>query len=293
MSAYRYALLSPGAPVQPNTFGVELTDPTMAAACVANLDPQHGGPAGAPAAVEAACRVVLPRPGTTLATLRPDADALGAMAVMAWRAAGLPVREAMATRIGRVGRMDRFERGPWPGPARADAPPDSWPGAELSAMSSCCFDDSLPMAERVARMSRWLALGELSEAHATAGAHAQAALARSVTEGSTFARLSAPAVALVHSEQRGALELGFRIAPIVVATHPFFCFPAGKCGPKHTVAVWEGEGLELFREVVVQHEPGWGGSAGIVGSPQSHPSILDPDTVLEVLIRCLPKRVPT
>ncbi|MFC3986853.1 hypothetical protein, partial [Streptosporangium jomthongense] len=59
--------------------GVEVTVPVLADRCTAgNLDPQHLGGDAATAAIEAALTWPLPPAHTTLATVRPDADSVGA-----------------------------------------------------------------------------------------------------------------------------------------------------------------------------------------------------------------------
>lgn len=58
--------------------------PTLAERCMANLDPQHLGGDVATAAIQAALAMwrELPPDGATLATIRPDLDSIGAMAVL-------------------------------------------------------------------------------------------------------------------------------------------------------------------------------------------------------------------
>ncbi|MGR3467489.1 MAG: hypothetical protein ACU0CI_06380 [Shimia sp.] len=279
LSGYRYALLRPGDVPPPGTFGIEMTDPALAAACIGNLDPQHGGPVGAPSAISVAATMPPPRPGSLLATLRPDADALGAMAVLAWRVAGLPLRGPMRARINAVDRMDRHDRGPWPG---AGAVRELWPGAELSALSACCFDAGQPLAWRVARVADWLAAGKLPEFYADRARSSLRCLEISLAERRSAVSVSR-GLALVTSDQRGALELGYRHAPTVVATNPVFCFPDVKAGRKHTVAAWSGAGLQEAARLLAQVEHGWGGSPGIIGSPQDRPSILSQDRVAAIV----------
>lgn len=71
----------------PNTLGIEVTRPDLAARCgLGNIDPQHGSnPQPACSAILASLTYPLPPVGTTLVTIRPDADAFGAMAVLTAR----------------------------------------------------------------------------------------------------------------------------------------------------------------------------------------------------------------
>ena len=130
LDAYTYGLLDPrvGAAgdnlplLGATTLGIEVTVPELARRCgLGNIDPQHGGgvgigAAGAAAAIEACLTVTPPPAGATLVTVRPDLDAFGAMALLAFRRADRPPSAAMRERIDRAARADRFDHGPWPGP---------------------------------------------------------------------------------------------------------------------------------------------------------------------------------
>ena len=73
------------------TMGAEVTVPEFAEALsLGNIDPQHTGGDATTAAIEAAVTWPLPPEGTTIVTVRPDADSLGVMAVLALREEGTP-----------------------------------------------------------------------------------------------------------------------------------------------------------------------------------------------------------
>ena len=70
-------------------YGIEVTEQGLARQCVlGNLDPQHSLGGTREAAVEAALTCALPPDGTRLVTIRPDMDALGAMAIFQLRVQG-------------------------------------------------------------------------------------------------------------------------------------------------------------------------------------------------------------
>ena len=128
-SAYRFAVLIPakdaveqGGILGPQTLGIEVTVPVLAAACaLGNIDPQHTAGGDGRAAIEAALAWPLPDPGSTLVTVRPDLDSVGAMAVLTMRAAGRPIGDAARARFDEIARADRHDRGPWPGPRPIDS----------------------------------------------------------------------------------------------------------------------------------------------------------------------------
>jgi hypothetical protein len=124
---YRYGLLkpqrAPGARehnalwLAPATLGIEVTDPELAADCgLGNIDPQHLFAVSDIAAIDAGLSWPVPAAGAKLVTIRPDADAFGAMAVVTLRAKDLALSDDAHERIAVVSRADRFAHGPWPGP---------------------------------------------------------------------------------------------------------------------------------------------------------------------------------
>ncbi|MEK7505009.1 MAG: hypothetical protein AAB589_01880 [Patescibacteria group bacterium] len=181
-------------------YGIEVTVPALAKRCIANLDPQHTGGDANRAAIEDALTAELPTEGSTLATVRADLDAVGAMVVFglrlrgrmiepsAWRVcsicgAGLQScffvcghcgwvvgshsNEAVATRFQQVAAADKFARGGWLGPKPLPTKENPWPseGAadstqSLAAIAAAVTDFKVPMADRVATMEKWLLTGE-------------------------------------------------------------------------------------------------------------------------------------
>jgi hypothetical protein len=170
--------------------GIEVTVPALAAKCQRNIDPQHTGGRCDVAAIDLALSMTLPLDGSTLATIRPDLDSVGAMAILELRRSGrlryadrsdLPgvasgwevdgIECGIMDRIRAVSTADRFARGPWPGPRLLPSRADRWPAVqagasdtrELAAIAACVADSgkgSLSMADRVAIMALWLQHGE-------------------------------------------------------------------------------------------------------------------------------------
>ncbi|HEY9441015.1 MAG TPA: hypothetical protein VIS29_20700, partial [Streptomyces sp.] len=126
MTTYTYATLDPRpttAAQQANdavfaagpVYGLEVTIQTLADRCVANLDPQHLGGDASTAAIEAAVDWPLPPAGATLATVRADADSVGAMAVLLLRSAGYLLWQGALDRIRVIADADKEASGSWPG----------------------------------------------------------------------------------------------------------------------------------------------------------------------------------
>jgi hypothetical protein len=294
---YRLALLDPRAEpaaqlhlLGPATLGIEVTQPALAAACgLGNIDPQHRPGGDGRAAIEAALDWPMPPPGTLLATIRPDLDSIGAMAVLAMRAAGEPIGREARARIDQVARADRHDRGAWPGPrALASRWTEPMP---LAAPALLGADAGLGLSERVAGMRRWLATGQTAPRYREKAVAACREMAAALHDGTLRVRpLRGGRIAVVVGERAEALRLGYCLAPVVVALNP--AFPPAAGGEPHrkfTVAQYRGGQADFaaLRQVLAVLEPGWGGSATILGSPQGTSSHLSICTVIRAVRRTL------
>lgn len=288
---YQYALLDPRNTPEAHAhndqvlgdgstvLGIEVTIPALAARCgLGNIDPQHlGGDAGT-AAIEAAFDCPLPPDGTTLVTVRADADALGAMAVLARRRLDPTWYDDgdFLYRVALIARDDKEATGPWPGPRPVGSP------AETSAVAAVAVDHTRPVAERVEVVADWLSAGmfegddRLVAGLLAAAKNALAGLDIRVVDG----------VAVVVGNHRLAMALGYQYAPVVVATNPEFSWQGGEPHRKHTVARWNSQqpmDWEGLRAELNGREPGWGGSTSIMGSPQGAGSTLTTEDVVSLV----------
>lgn len=288
-AAYATLRLLPASQFPPGSLGIEVTDAELAARCdLGNIDPQHGyarGPAIAGrAAIDVALGWPLPPPGATLVTIRPDADSIGAMAVLSLRAAGVAFTPPMLARVDRIARADCFDYGDWASWATAHPPPVvgqtllalSPHTPEFCALAACVGlltdnsgGDDLPAA--VAMMGDWLLTGALPAQGVDEVRRSDMAAAKAWAAG--LIRVTAVCggrVAHVDSDYRGAMALGYRLAPVVVAE--------GKVRGARKVTIAQFERGHLDMAALARRlnaiEAGWGGSATVLGSPQNAPTSL-------------------
>lgn len=289
---YRHRLLAPadGQEVGHNAhmLGIEVTEPCLAVRCgLGNIDPQHRPDGGSRAAIEAALTWVLPPPDATLATIRPDADAAGAMAVLGLRAEGRILTHAALNRIAVIARHDRFDRGAWPG-MRPLPPTLRDIAAEFSAHGCSGLIAALGARRHdldacVTIARRWILTGRPGSRVA---AHAAARrLLRALEEASTTIEIAnGRRIAVATGTVPGALMLAYRAAPVVVAIEPG---PLG--GARRMVAAQWCEGhVDLRRALAMlaAREPGWGGSPVIIGSPQGRSCTTSRTEMLAILHEC-------
>lgn len=286
--------------------GVEVTVPALAERCtLGNMDPQHLGGDASRCAMDEALTWPLPPTDSILATVRPDADSIGAMAVLALRKeAGMdgsgedlwdmPYRlrttgylvqggTGMMERGKLVAAADKEASGPWPGPRPIDSAHNLL--RPTTAVEAMCADHRLTMTERVTRMRDWLLSGDFT---GQAGYQARAEAEAEQALASLDARVCDGA-AVVVGAHRLAMSIGYRLAPVVVATNPAFSWQGGPAHVKHTIARWNTVAVDMdWAGVLValqSREAGWGGSSSIVGSPQGIGSDLTTGEVVQIVTK--------
>lgn len=299
-AAYHYQVLDPRpqAPLPDGlapdrTLGIEVTAAHLARLCgLGNLDPQHTGGDPGTAAIQAALIHPLPPAGSLLATIRPDLDALGAMATLELRRQG-PLSEATRHRIDRIAEVDRHEHGPWPGPRPLPAPDDDEPPGPLAILADVAADRHLALTQRVGTLRAWLATGSLPADAEDRSRRIRAARAAAVQETSLLEVRGQATIAAIQGTHRLGVSLGYRTAPVVVAENPEYRLSDGPPHRKLTIAQYQPGWVDLGGVIadLNRREPGWGGSPTICGSPQGIPCQTPRDTVLDIVEAHLLRRV--
>lgn len=279
----------PGAENPRVDFGVEITIPKFLPEGVINLD-HHGQGAtmATPAAIEQALTCELPADGAVVATIRADADSVGAMAVLANRGANRRCDERLVAAIAAVDKRGPLAVG------FEDLRPLTIAIARKAAAAK------IPLQERVA----WIA--DLLAGDGASHSEEIAALNREREEEFTKALQCSAVelvangkVAVVESTHRFATEIGYqRGAPIVVAYNPSmpvdFRDPAKGKYRKFTVCRYNefvpfdlAEIKDELNELeTARCDDGltWGGQPNIIGSPQGRSSALTKEEVIGIVV---------
>lgn len=305
---FRYAFLKPvraqgaegwNAPILAEPcLGIEVTEPELARRCsLGNIDPQHLGGQPDRAAIEAAVSAPVPPPGSWLVTIRPDADAFGAMAMLTLRAMQRRLSSDALDRVHLIGAADRFDCGPWPGPRRLPVSLEDIDevsrGAQGSgALHAAIASRTLPIEDAVALVAHWIETGEPPSSWLARTDTAASELLAALRSGDVrIEAVPATAVAIVTGRATGALRLAYRVAPVVIA----IASSATGAGRIRTIniAQYDLSWVDLLATAqdLCKHEPGWGGSPGIIGSPQGAVCTAGIDLCLWTLrhhrLRCL------
>lgn len=311
-----------------SVFGIEVTIPELAKRCVGNIDPQHTGVDSTKAAIEEAMMTDLPS-ASTVATVRPDLDSVGAMAIMAiredcheyskhlghggfcrgkylvwedttFRSFISFLRQETIGRIRLIAESDKFAKGGWSGvrplPTIEKPFDNSTASAEsdsrLAPMSAVVSDFKLQVSERVELLIKWLLTGEEPAGYRERWIAERIALAKAVADGTIKTEVVAGGeLVKVVSTHRAATSVGYCLAPIVVALNPSFQLGAGEPHRKFTICQFVLGYIDLKKILAELSglEAGWGGSPTIGGSPQGVSSALTIDEVASVVERHLLK----
>jgi hypothetical protein len=270
--------------------GIEVTVPALAAQCsLGNIDPQHTGGNAFSSAIKESLTIEIPAENAVLATVRPDLDSIGAMAIIAMRAEGVEMNLEILSRADKISEFDSFARGDWPGQKPLPTKEEAWPNKleqELAAMNSAIFDHKVGIAERVRTVRTWLETGQEPTEYRTRTEKDRADLIQALSDGRIKADTALDGrIAVVESSHLGALNIGYCLAPVVVALNPALRFQGGEPHRKFTVCQFKTGyvNLQELKEALAQLEPGWGGSPTIIGSPQGVSSTLSVDQVVKVV----------
>lgn len=311
LSVYNYSLLDPRSiPVaqgandkvfsQGDIYGIEVTNPVLAQRCKNNLDPQHGESGDVNlSAIKVALNWDLPPKGSTLVTIKPDIDSIGAMAVLVMRQNNLDITPEIEERINFIDNADRASNQDWSGPHNLPSSENPWPPTLFSdprtvaILGAAVSDFRAPVKNRIEMIENYLSTGELPLQYEKQVEDARRQLISALENGGLTVELdSSGRIATVIGKHRDAMTVGYSLAPVVVAFNPTFS-PNPSIPPhaKYTVAQYKvgyanlKEALNELNEAdsAVTETSEWGGNPGILGSTQGISSQLSPDQVTEIV----------
>lgn len=276
-------------------YGLEVTVPELAKRCARNLDPQHLGGDATTAAIESALEAPLPADDSVLATVKPDLDSVGAMAVLTMRAHGIRFTQAELGNITIIALSDKFTKGAWPGPrplpTAKQLSDDHVASVEdnsyLAALAAGVADYRVPLRRRVVWVIDWIRHGKEPEGYRAKWVAERRALARGIQTGAVkLTVFGNHQLALVESTMRAPHSLGYHQAPVVIGYNPEHQVQGGPVHRKYTICQWpDTSRLDLDRVFTElnNREPGWGGSPSIGGSPQGKGSLLPVHEIIRVV----------
>jgi len=233
-------------------------------------------------------------------TVRPDLDALGAMALIEYRSSEGEITPEIAERIEEIAIADKFARGGWPGKTELPSSENPWPKSanasdnhKLAAIGSRVMDFKALIAGRVDSMKEFLVSGTEPAEYRNKVEQEQADMISALERGDIKIEIEADGqIAYVESSHRSGTTLGYTQAPVVIAFNPTFKQGPGDPYKKFTICQYDGTWIDLtaLKAELATIEEGWGGSPTIIGSPQGHDSIIDPKKIIEIATKHLKPR---
>ena len=167
---------------------------------------------------------------------------------------------------------------------------DELGGGDTAVMTAAMRDDNRSLTDRVEMAAVWLKTGVLPEQYASASQDRSKQLWQAMRDGAVAVHEAVPGkLTCVTARADGALQIGYRLSPVVIACNPGFKFRDGTTGVKYTLAQYRIGHADLDRAVAMltDSESGWGGSATIKGSPQGHGSQISLGDVVSAVISAL------
>ena len=261
--------------------GFEVTIADLSAFMDLSIDPQHAGQDLKTACIDEtlsrakAGRLLPGHSKVAVATVRPDLDSVGSMAiaVMALTVRGLNLGdyapfEWPSDRVRQISEADKFSSASEWKPTELFTQGNNAP--EIAPVAMLASDWKVPLKDRVMSVIRWLERGESPTAYVQQANEARKEIRDAVDSGKTTVSVES-GIAIVHSTLRAAPSIGYSKSPVVIAINEAFTFGDGPAHRKVTICQYALGYCDLkavFAELNESCGGGWGGSPSIGGSPQ-------------------------
>lgn len=262
--------------------GIEITHQPFLPYLFRNVDGQHFGDDHNKTAIEIMAYDTPNLPtGLTFALLRPDADAVGAIAayeILVWDDHTL---DDIKDRVDFIAQYDKFAQGEWPGVRPVSL---SALQLEFKAISVIASNFKLPIENRVALLKQYLLTGNCDGLQ-TARDQALASFNAAKDQSKIYVEKG---IANIESRHIGATEVGYHYAPVLVIMNDAFRFNGGEPHTKYTICQYEEGHVDMpaiikdLNEIEISGGT-WGGSKTIAGSPQGVSSSVDFLTVSKIV----------
>lgn len=255
-----------------------------------NLD-HHGkySDSKTPSAIEQALVFDLKKiPEGKMATVKPDPDSLGAMAVLLLRKEGKMPEEKLVKAIGLLDRMG-------PGVFKDK-------GKELLNLAEDEFEDlskkvraiyywvnvknrNLPLEEKVLFMKKMLT-NEISQKEIEELYKENEKDLEKVKKESKIEEIKPKEIVFIESKHLRSMEIGYEYGQVVIAYNPELKWPNGNVTPKYTIARYDNHvdfNMKKLLERLQKINPKWGGGENIISSPQGEDPKLSPEQIKDLV----------
>lgn len=260
-----------------------------------NIDHHGSGyTSDSPSAIEQAMTIDLAAlPEGKIATVRPDPDSVGAIAVILLRGEGKLPDEKIIKAIGLADRKG-------PGVFKNE-------GAKLLGLSEEEFEkykkivaaarykivsQRTPLNKSVEFMKALL-MGEISEEEIKSLYEQDQEELEKARNTLKIELICDGKVVVVQGESLRAFDIGYEHAQVVIAYNPEFKWPNGIITPKFTIARYDSNvdyfDINGLRQELQGRNPGWGGTENLIGSPQEQDPQISLEEIKEIVEKYIAK----
>lgn len=228
-----------------------------------------------------------------LATVKPDMDSIGTMAILSLLLRyKFQLDGDMILRLKAIAKSDRHGRNNWKHRREDYFYFNNHNIHGLpSGLAYMTSDHKLDMSHKIDNMISYLTHGTFENLDKYNDAVAKNL--KKSTKSTHIDVIIPKKLAMVMSNYRGAVAYGYKSCPVVIARNNNFIFGTGISklqGRKITIAQYEDNkyvDLTRLKYVLNELEEGWGGSSAIIGSPQDRPCKLDDNSIIELVKKYL------
>jgi len=231
-----------------------------------------------------------------MATVRPDSDAFGAIAVLMLREENEKNKKENKEEnvideklVKAIGLLDRMGPGVFKNKGKEALGLNDEEFEKISKL--CRVADytveikNLPLEEKVLFMKNLLKgkifSEEIEKIYEEDRNDLEKARAESkieiINEGKTV---------FIKSSAKRSMEIGYEYAPVVIAYNPNFKWPDGHLTPKYSIARYDKYvkfDLKGLLEELRKRNPKWGGLENIIGSPQGEDPEIKPEEMKQII----------
>lgn len=272
--------------------GIEITDPIIAAKCHINIDPQHTDKRHNQTAIETVFMLKeklrnQKNNNIIITTMKPDIDSVGSIALLTMILNDeLEFTNDLMLRLNAISLSDKHGRDhDWKDKEKNKSlihhPEFNQFGIPISLFEIIGNQKKL-LKEKVNVMIQYLKTGSIENQKQLTE---KSLRKQSLNKETANVDIIIPNVLVtVESTLRGAMGIGYKHAPIVIAKNNSYQF-GNEFGKKYTIGQYnEGNiNLILVQNDLSELEPGWGGTKLIIGSPQNKSSILELQTIINIV----------
>lgn len=278
--------------------GVEVTDVEMSRHCDINIDPQHSGGNHKSTAIESVFKfrnsiIENTRSNRILMlTIKTDIDSISSIALLTMILTNqLIVTNDLILRLNAIAMSDKHGRDKSSNDSLSKI---SFPGYTSYGIPISLYEVignvNTDISCKVRYMIDYLKYGHIKDQEKIT--HDIQTKRGEISKSIKYNMIIPNSLIFVESTYRGALGFGYKKAPIVIAKNDKFIFGGATSlntnrtiGTKYTIGQYN-EGytdMNSLLNKLQEIEDGWGGSDVIIGSPQTNPSLLNSEQLINIV----------